>query len=334
MAEIEREVSTAPHQETNNSLFLDAYNFCKDTANHPEARLCQAEVATIATVNGGIQEGCKEIVNHPLEVAGKVAVAGTVGAALGAAVVAESPVIAGGAIGVGIIGTGASLWHTYSSLASNKDFQHSMDAVFRSPDQRTVNKSIRTVSDALGPEVFNYTIGLAGGLGNLFRPKLANSLSIIPFATKLSQYFRPTRSAPWTIESYDQFIPMPKSVGGNTVEMYFKHDVTLHAHVSANSALLRADGIEYVVNTNKHGIDLASFISKSGKQIIKGQSQEKLPLEVSINPETGVTKVNGYGKTWEYQFSEKNRIENPYAYEWLSCRNCNPFKKPEEPWFK
>jgi hypothetical protein len=243
-------------------------------------------------------------------------------------------VIVGGAIGVGIVGTGATLWHTYSTFASNKDFQHSMDATFKSSDQRTLNTSIRTTSNVLGPEAFDYAIGLAGGPGNLFRPKLTNYLSTIPYVAKLSQYFRPSRSAFWTTEPYHQFTPMPKATGGNTVEMYFKHDVTLHAHVASNSAMLRANGIEYVVNTNKNGIDLASFVSDSGKQIIKGRSQEKLPLEVSINPETGTTKVKGYGKTWEYQYSEKNRIKNPNAYEWLSCRQCNPFKKPKHPWFK
>ncbi len=269
------------------------------------------------------------VVNHPWEVVGKAAVAGMAGAALGAAAVAESPIIAGGAIGVSVVGTGASLWHTYSSLASNKDFQHGMDAVFKSSDQSTLNKSARTASDALGPEAFNYAIGLAGGLSSLFRPKLANSLSTIPSVAKLSQYFRPSRSAFWTTEPHSQFMPMPKATGCNTAEFYFKHDVTVHTHNSANSAMLRAGGIEYVLNTDKNGVDLASFVSASGKQIIKGRSQEKLPLEVSINPETGVTKVNGYGKIWEYQYSAKNSTKSSNSQLWFSCRQCNPLKNQE-----
>ena len=324
----------AAHQEAPSSLFLDAYNFCKDTVNHPEARLRQAEVISLGTITGCIQEGRQEIINHPFEVAGKVAVASETGAALGAALAVESPIIAGGALGLGVIGTGSSLWHTYSNIIGNKNFQNSMDAAFKSRDQNTLDANIRTASNVLGPEAFNYAIVSAAGLGSLFRPKLATTISTIPWVSKLSEYLPLSKLGFKTNETYAQYIPMPKATGGNTVEMYFKHDVTLHAHISSNSAMLRAGGVEYVVNTNKNGIDLASFVSDSGKQIIKGQSQEKLPLEVSINPETGITKIKGYGKTWEYQYSEKNRIKNPNAYEWLSCRRCNPFEKPKGYFFK
>jgi hypothetical protein len=325
MSEIERETSTGSHQEIHSSLFLDAYNLCKDTINHPEARLRQAEVAIIGTMAGCIQEGGKEIISHPWEVTGKVAVAGATGAALGIAAAAESPIIASGAIGVCVIGTGASLWHTYSSLSSNKDFQNSMDAVYKSGDQPTLNTSISTASNAIGPEAFNYAIGLTGGLGGLFHPKLSASISTIPYVAELSQYFRPKLTF-GTAERYSQYIPMPKPTGSGTVEMYFKDGSTLHAHPFGNTAMLRAGGVEYVVNTNKNGIDLAAFVSPTGRQIVKGLSQEKLPLELYIDTIAGRTKVTGYGKTSEYLHSPKDNK----SWEWFaSCRKCNPVKKPK-----
>lgn len=312
MSDMVREKQIAPTMQSNNSLFMDAYKEFAAGIAHLDGRTRQATVAAYGAVVGGIKDIPNEFMNHPLETAGKVAIAGVTGTALAAAAAAESPLVVSGALLGASAASALSLWDSYNRLASNEKLKHAMDAVYKSGDPSTIASSLKVASDVIGPEAFNYGLVMASMCGGGRGPKAWSN-----FCDRRAE----TMLLP--------FVPMAEVTPFRATELRFSHCSSLHIH--GKEAIFRIGGDEWQLNVYEpQGADLGMRGSYLGRQVFKGGLGLNGFLKVDINPDINTTKVvwgnrlSGY-KHSEYKHSDlQNRELRTYP---VLCEECRPFRQ-------
>lgn len=267
--ESEKNISRNREKESPN-LVRDAYNFVDHMRPDIEGRLRQLNLVGYGAMAGGIKDIPNEFFNHPWETIGKLSATGAIGTGLGAALAADSPVIVGGATAASIALTAASLWHTSVKFFSDKKLMDSLDAVYKSGDKHTIDNSQKVAANIIGPEAFDYGIGIAGGFAGLHAPKLSEKLPLNLVKDKLKP-----------------FIPFAITPSGDQVHMIFADGSEIHMH--GKQAIYYADGKEYQLKVNKNGIDMSALGSLAGHQVLKGSldgaaSGVDNTIKVNIDP--------------------------------------------------
>lgn len=305
MSDIRRDISSKSTADCHKSLFADAYAGCATAVAHIEARSRQATVATYGAIVGGIRDIPNELVNHPWETAGKLAVAGITGAALGAAAAAESPIIANGAIFLGAAATGTALWGSYKKLERDKQLREAMSAVYKLGDLKTMTSSMQAAADIIGPEAFNYGLALLGMRAGVVGPGTCANLRHTYYANKLKP-----------------FLPMPEITPFRAVEMRLADGSSLHVH--GQQAVFRIGGKEYAINVSgRHGIGVGLRGSYLGRQVLRA-NHGRDSLEIDINPEIGTTKVKG---RFPMEYKHSDLVDKkPSAFS-VICDECRSFRR-------
>jgi len=308
MPNIEAEKNQPRNNERESSnLFQDAYNFTDHIRPDVEGRLRQLNLIGYGAVAGGIKDIPNEFVHHPWETIGKLSVVGATGVGLSAALAAESPLIVGGATAASIALTAASLWHTSVKFLGDQKLMHSLDAVYKSGDKHTRDTSQKVAADVIGPEAFDYGIGIAGGFAGMYAPKLSE---------KLPLNFVTDRLKP--------FIPFAITPSGDQVHMVFADGSEIHMH--GKQAIYYTDGKEYQLKVNENGIDMCALGSLAGRQVLKGARNDSAPgvdntIKVDINPTKGKTELFTVipASSVRSEYDKKNRSD------WLfsSCEECH-----------
>jgi hypothetical protein len=191
--EIVKAIEPVPNSEVHKSLFDDAYNFCRETVDHPDARARQAFVAGYGAYIGGmknINELPEAFIEKPWETTVKTAEAVIPGLAAGAVLGLASPELLDTATAVGVASTASALWHTCVTLITDKQLQKSMDGVFHSDDKKVMDSSIKVASEKLGPEAARYGIELVSALTGVYGPKTWKDISRSQLEDKLHRYCR------------------------------------------------------------------------------------------------------------------------------------------------
>lgn len=287
--------------QTSQSVFTDAYKDFSETYAKLQGRSRQAALATYGAVVGTIKDAPNEFVNHPVETAGKVAIAGATGAVLSAAMAAESPVIAGAAIGGAVIGTGIAIKESFEKLWKDEKLKGAMSDVYNSGDIQTMAKSLGVATDVIGPEAFNFAIdlgGLRGGAKGFHHYKL-NKLS--------------------------PFLPMPEITPFRAVELRFADGSVLHAH--GKQAILQSPAGEAGVRVfNNRTIDLTVKKSERGREFLTGHAVNGKPFTIDIDPRAGITKATA-DRAVQFKHSEVGTRPTPFPQ---LCDECRPLKQSVE----
>lgn len=320
--EIEKQSPLDMGDKKASPFFVDAYNFCKDTIDHPDARARQAYVAAYGGAIGGmktIQQLPEQFAKHPVETIINVAKSSIPALAGGAVVAALTPEILEAAAAVGIATTAMSLWHTCVKLTADKYLQRGMDAAYKSDDPKTINKSINIASEVLGPEAAEYGIQMASSLTGLYGSKVWRNLR----GTELVDKLHP-------------FIPERIITRNGAVEMHFKDRSALHLH--EDQAIYQVGGLEFPMHANYKGVDMSIMGSIAGRHVIKGWQLSELnqpladvfsqpikkPFKVDINPDFRTTKVTSHNKTLVFQHPESGE-DDSLRRTFVNCLYCEPF---------
>jgi hypothetical protein len=143
-------------------LGAEAWEFCQETAAHPDKRLAQAEVLTLGIGKGFCQEAYEEFTERPQELMchiGGYYIAGTVAAVF---LEALPPV----AIATLALGTGYAVWSYFNDKENQKRFASVSKATSQawySNNPKDFNKSVDTISSALGKDSFQLSTALMFG---------------------------------------------------------------------------------------------------------------------------------------------------------------------------
>jgi hypothetical protein len=126
----------------------------------------EVELLTRGVVGGAINEAEKD----PLGTVGKAAAAVGVGAVLGIAATAASPIVAAGAAGIGILGTGAWLWGTLNTLdhhnvERNEALMRAVTETWNGSDRSSFENRVGIVQQAVGKDALDLGLGLLSGVG-------------------------------------------------------------------------------------------------------------------------------------------------------------------------
>lgn len=306
MSDVVWEKKTGSAPESQSSLFMDAYKEWAAGVGYVEARARQATVLTYGAVVGGIKDAPKEIVNHPLETAGKVAIAGATGVVWGAALAVESPLIAQGAFLAGTVAYAGSLWNSYTRLANNLKLRHAVDAVYKSGEPSIMQNSLRVASDVIGPEAFNYAIvmaGVRGGVGPKSLPTFCDNY----FGNKLIPRFP---------------IPEAKDLPFGPVEMRFRNYSSLHMH--GENGIFRIGEDEWKLNVIDRQIELGIRSSLFGRHVLSSKIGTS-PLRVDMNPRTGLISIQEGNHLLEFKHSDLWDKTLPRFPR--SCTECQPLRE-------
>ncbi len=306
MPNLESEQSNVRNsQKESPNLVSDAYNFADHVRPDIEGRLRQLNLIGYGAVAGGIKDIPNEFFNHPWETIGKVSTAGAIGVGLGAALAADSPIIVGSATAASIALSAASLWHTSVKFFTDKKLMHSLDAVYKSGDKHTMDSSQKVAADVIGPEAFDYGLGIAGGFAGL---KLSEKLPL----NFVSSNLKP-------------FIPLAKTYTGDAVHMIFTDGSAIHIH--GNQAIYQSGGWEYDLNINNNGIDMNALGSITGHQVLEGTRRGHDVtgsgnnfIKVEVDPETKTSSV--LSATPASYMRKEHSFDQPFGWIWSSCKQC------------
>ena len=298
--------SFANNEKESHNLFQDAYDFGNHARPDIEGRLRQLNLIGYGAVAGGIKDIPNEFLHHPWETVGKASAAGAVGVGLGAALAADSPIIVSGAMATSVALSAASLWHTCVKFASNKQLMHSLDSVYKSGDKQVKEKSQKVAADVIGPEAFDYGLGIASGFASMYAPKLSEKLPLNFVTDKLKG-----------------FIPFAHTMSDDPVRMNFKDGSQIHMHGS--QAFFEKDGKEYQLKINNNGIDMSVLGSLAGHQLLKGVrngpgSDIDNAIKIDIDPKKQNTKLFTYMPA-SYE-GEKYDKSNGAGWFLNSCNQC------------
>jgi len=301
--------------DAHNPFFADAYNFCADTIANPTGRLRQADITIAGTALGGLKQVPNQFVNHPWETAGKLATAAVAGAAFSAAAASESPLIAGGAIGIGVIGMGAALLDTCTRLGKIGKFRHALDAVYDSDNPATELKALEEVADVAGAEGFDYGIAIAGSVGAIDGPKAWHDIRINRLAHKLESSFQ-----------------IPKALPSGAVDIKFRDGCVLHTH--GDQAIIRIAGAEHnlhvytpALSQGSPKIGLKVLDNALGRLVLKGRYAGSLDrFEIDIDPDKGITTVKSKRLNRQYKHSDLAAWKPFFQRQHTICEECNAQK--------
>ncbi len=193
------------NQKESHNLVNDAYNFADHIRPDIEGRLRQLNLIGYGAVAGGIKDIPNEFFNHPWETIGKLSVSGVTGVGLGTALAVDSPILVSGATAASIALTAASLWHTSVQFFANKKLMHSLDSVYKFDDKHTMDVNQKIAADVMGPEAFDYGLGIASGFAGV---KLSEKLPLTFLTNKLKS-----------------FIPMARTMSDDPVRMPFVRSI-------------------------------------------------------------------------------------------------------------
>ncbi len=309
MPDFKKETESSKTKDTSREkLFDDAYDF-KSFAAQAAGRVRQVGVIESAVTYGVLKDIPNEIIHHPLETAGKIFITRAAGTALAAAAASESPLIAGAAAAVGIVGAGATIWNTYHHVAHSDKLKQSLDAVYKSASRSTFENSSKVASEIISPEAFNCYLAVGAGLRGQRLPKA------------LQIYYDRFEQA----EILQPHLPIPEVSPSGAVEMTFADGSVLHMH--GKQAMFRTGIGEHIIPSNEHGFKLGISRSELGRQVIKELDGACKDLrKIDIDTRIGITKVKTYGPfghTASYKHSKpgKDLMENDKP--WSFCYQCN-----------
>lgn len=310
---------TAAEAKAPSNALGEVIDFCSQTVQHPEARLRQTGTVLQGIVVGGIKDIPNELVNHPLETCGKVVVAGTLGAAAGAAIALEIPLVTGITIGAGVTMLGVGVIDSFKRMSSDKQLQGALSSVWKDSDFYTQMQAKDTAEKVLGPEAFNWGVtlpaGLAGGIGGNVATKMvaAKLLTGKPSAVPVDTPEVITIPAETTVTK-------PTGTGA---------EQTASSGNPANTSSLESSSPKH---SQQGGGDKTSKIqSKEADSSNKDQATTVQPSEHYTSryhgtvPEPDIAVVNAEGKVVNHIKNQKNSaIDTP---EIVPTANA-----PAEPW--
>jgi hypothetical protein len=124
----------------------------------------EAELISRGVIGGALKEAEKD----PGGTAVKAATVIGVGAVLGVAASAASPLIAGTAVAAGVAGTGAWLWSTFNTLdkhnvARNAAVAHAVSETWTSKDRAALDRNVHSVESSVGKDALDLGLGLLSG---------------------------------------------------------------------------------------------------------------------------------------------------------------------------
>lgn len=119
-------------------------------------------------VRGVLGGALREAEQNPGETAVKAAAAIGVGAVLGAAATAASPVIAGTAFAIGIAGTASWMWSSLNTFDArnrqrNESVARALQDTWSSSDRASLNRNISLVERSVGKDALDLGLGLLSG---------------------------------------------------------------------------------------------------------------------------------------------------------------------------